>query len=149
MKNIMKKLKKYYKLIILCLVVLVVVVLSLFIYKNLFQQNKSNRLEGIENHQLTKKEVSKIKDTFNELEDVKSIDVYTNYKIIKIYLELKEDISLDDVKEKSNEVIEKISEKNLSFYDVEIFVECLDKESDQYPKIGYKYKTSSEFTWNR
>ena len=149
MKNILKVLKKYYKLIILCVVVLIVVILSLFIYKNLFQQNKSNRLEGIENHQLTKKEINKIEEKLYELDDVKSIDVYTNYKIIKIYLEIKKDINFDDVKEKSNELIEKISEKNLSFYDIEIFVECLDEESETYPRIGYKYKTSEEFTWNR
>ena len=118
MKNI---LKKYYKLIVLCLVVLIIIILSLFIYKNLFQQGQNNRLEGVENHQLTKKEKS----------------------------ELKENISFKDVKEKSNEVIEQISEKNLSFYDVEIFIECLDEDNEEYPKIGYKYKTSAEFTWNR
>jgi hypothetical protein len=149
MKNVLAKLKKYYKLILLCLVVIIIVILSLFIYKNLFQQGKSNRLEGIENHQLTKKEITKIEEKLYELDDVESIDVYTNYKIIKIFLELKEDIDFDDVEEKSNELIEEISEKNLSFYDIEIFIDCLDNKSEDYPKIGYKYKTSTKFTWNR
>lgn len=149
MKSFMKLLKKYYKLIIICLIVLIVVILSLFIYKNLFQQGKSNRLEGIENHQLTNKEIKNIEEKLYELDDVSNIDVYTNYKIIKVYLELNKDVDFDDVKEKSDELIEKISEKNLSFYDVEIFVDCLDEENETYPRIGYKYKTSTEFTWNR
>ena len=72
-----------------------------------------------------------------------------HYKIIKVYLELNKDVDFDDVKEKSNELIEEISEKNLLFYDVEIFVDCLDEENETYPKIGYKYKTSTKFTWNR
>ncbi len=149
MKNIIKKLKKYYKLIIVFIVILIVIILSLFIYKNLFQEGKSNRLEGIEEYNLSNKEISSIEEKLYELENVESIDVYTNYKIIKIFLELKEDIDFDDVEEKSNEIIEEISEKNLSFYDLEIFVECNDEESEVYPKIGYKYKSDSKFTWNR
>lgn len=149
MKSTMKKLKKYYKLIIAILIVLIIILLSLFIYKNLFQEGVSERLDGVENYKLTKEEISLVEEKLNELESVNSIDIYTNYKIIKIFLELSEDIDFKSVKEVSNEAIEKISKENLSFYDVEIFVDCVDEESDTYPKIGYKYKSNSEFTWNR
>lgn len=145
----MKKLKKHYKLIITILVIIIVFVLCLFIYKNLFQENGSNRLENIENYKLTKKEKDKVEEKLNEIGNVNSIDIYTNYKIIKIYLELKEDVDFEDVQKISNEAIEKVSSDNLEYYDVEIFVQTLNEESEVYPKIGYKYKTNSEFTWNR
>ena len=145
----MKKLKKYYKIIIAALIVIVILVLSLFIYKNIFQGSSSNRLENIENYKLTKKEKNSVKDKINELENIDNIDVYTNNKIIKIFIELKEDIDFDDVKEVSNELIESFSSDNLKFYDLEIFVTSKDKESKIYPMIGYKHKTNSEFTWNR
>lgn len=145
----MKKLKKYYKIIIAVLIVVVISILSFLIYINLFKENDSNRLENIDEHKLTKKEISKAKETFEELEQLKGIKVYTNNKIIKIYITLEEEVKLDEIDKLSKEVIDDFKEKNIKYYDIEIFVECLDKESKIYPKIGYKHKTNSEFKWNR
>lgn len=145
----MKILKKYYKLIVVILVILIIGVLSLVIYNNLFKQGTSNRLEGIEDYKLSKKEISKVAEKFREIEDIESVDVYTNYKIIKIMLVLNKEVDFNIVKEISNKAIQEFSEKNLSFYDVELFVNCNIKESEIYPKIGYKYKKNTEFAWNR
>ena len=145
----MKNFKKNYKLIIVILIAVIILVLSFLIYINLFEENDSNRLENIDEHKLTKKEISAAKETFHELEQIKNIKIYTNYKIIKIYITLEEEVSLEKINELSKEVLNDFKEKNLKYYDVEIFVECLDEESEIYPKIGYKHKTNSEFTWNR
>lgn len=147
----MKKnvLKKYSNLIICFAIIIILIVLIIFVYKNLFESNSSNRLENIENYKLTSNEINKVKEKINELEDIDSIDIYTNYKIIKIFVTLKEDIEFKALKKKSDECIELISEDNLGYYDLEIFIDSLDKNSKTYPKIGYKYKTSSSFVWNR
>lgn len=147
--KIVKFIKKYYKLLIVILVLIIIAVLGIFIYRQMFEVGVSNRLEGIEKHNLTKKEIKLVKEKLNEIENVDYIDITTNYKIIKIFLVLKEDVEFDEVKEICNESIEKFSEKNLSFYDLEIFVESKNKKSEIYPKIGYKYKTNLEFVWNR
>lgn len=149
MKKFMKQVKKHYKLIITVLVILIIAVFGIFIYKNIFQEGVSERLEGIENYKVTKKEINLVKEKINELEGVSSIDISTNYKIIKIFIELEKNVDFDKVKQISNDATKKFSEENLSFYDVEIFIDCLDEEIETYPKIGYKYKTNSEFTWNR
>lgn len=148
-KNSKFKNNKHVKYGIIGVVVVLVIVLGILIYKNLFSGSNSNRLEGIDNYKLTKNEINDVKDSFNELNDIDSIDVYTNYKIIKILIKLKNDIELDTLKEKANKSIEKISENNRGFYDIEIFVESNNEKSEVYPKIGYKYKTSSEFVWSR
>ena len=145
----MKKMKKYYKLIISILIVVVILILSFLIYINVFKESDSNRLENIDEHILTKKEILKAKETFGKLEQLKKIKIYTNYKIIKIYITLEEEVSLDKIDELSKKVIDDFKEKNLKYYDIEIFVDCIDDESKIYPKIGYKHKTNTEFTWNR
>lgn len=144
----MKKTKKWFKIIIIILILLIIFILGFLIYKNLFQEGVSERLEGIESYSLTKEEIKLVKDKLGELENIESIDIDTNYKIIKIFLELKEDVKFEDVKKISNEAITNFSEENLSFYDIELFVTSLSEES-LYPKVGYKHKTNSEFTWNR
>ena len=145
----MKKLKKYYKWLILAIVLIIVSVLLLLICKNLFNNEVSNRLEGADNHKITKNEIDLVKETLNEIEAIEDVNISTNYKIIKIFIEIKEDIDLKKIDEIATESLSGFSEKNLKFYDVEVFVECLNEESEIYPKIGYKHKSNSEFTWNR
>lgn len=145
----MKKLKKYYKWIILVVVIITIVVLSALICKNLFNNEVSNRLDGVEDHEITKNEINLVKETLDKIEVIENINISTNYKLIKIFIELKEDVELKDIDEIATESLSGFSEENLKFYDVEIFVECLNEESEIYPKIGYKHKSNSEFTWNR
>lgn len=145
----MKKIKDNYKIILVALIVIAFLVLGIFIYKNIFEESSSNRLENIEKYKLTKKEINSVKDTVNELKNIEDVEVYANNKIIKIFVELKEDIEFDDIKENSDKIIEKFSSKNLEFYDLEIFITSENEESKIYPKIGYKHKKNSKFTWNR
>ena len=141
----MKKNKK--KIIIITVIVVLTSVLLFLVYNSLFSSSNSTRYDGIENYELTKKEISSVKDKLNELDNVKSVDVYINSKIIKIILKLSEDIDLESVKTKANEALSGLSEDNLEYYDVEIFVDSLNEESEVYPQIGYKFKTNSEFSW--
>jgi len=145
----MKKIIKHYKLIIAILVVIVMLILSFLIYVKIFKESDSNRLEKIDEYKLTKEEISKVKETFDELEQIKKIKVYTNYKIIKIYVTLENEVNLEKIDELSKKSLDNFKEENLEYYDIEIFVDCLNEESKIYPKIGYKHKTNSEFTWNR
>ena len=78
---------------------------------------------------------------------MKSVDVYIDSKIIKIVVKLESDIDFEKVKEKANESLSGFSEENLTYYDVEFFVQSSNKESETYPQIGYKFKTNTEFSW--
>lgn len=139
--------KKMIKYIIITIVILIIVVFSFIIYKNIFASSNNTRYEGIENYKLTNNEINDIKDTIKELEKVKDIDVYIDSKIIKIVVTLNEDIEFDKVKTKANESLNKIKKENLTYYDVEFFVQTLNKDSKNYPKIGYKFKNNLEFSW--
>lgn len=139
--------KKMIKYIIIVSIVLLIIILSFIIYKNIFATSNSSRYEGIENYKLTNDEINAVKDIINELEQVKDVDVYIDSKIIKIVVSLNNDINFEEVKTKANESIKKIKEDNLTYYDVEFFVQSSNKESQTYPQIGYKFKTNSEFSW--
>lgn len=127
--------------------ILVVILIGFMIYKNLFAGTNSSRYDGIENYNLTNEEKNNITERINELDNVKSVDVYITSKIIKILVKLSDDVDFAKVQDVSNQVLSDISEDNLSFYDVEIFFESENKDSDVYPKIGYKHKKNTEFSW--
>lgn len=140
--------KNKIKLIIILVIVLIVLTLSFLVYKNIFASSSSNRYKDIEKHKITNNEINKFKDNFN-IDQVEDIDIYTNSKIIKIIVELKEDVDFDTISTVANNSINSFKEKNLKFYDVEIFVTSKNKESEIYPKIGYKFKNQEELAWNK
>jgi len=139
--------KNLIKYIILNIIIILIVVLGVLIYKNLFAGKESSRYKDIEKYELTNSEINIVKDKINELEGIKSVDIYTSSKIIKIVVKLNEDIDLDSIKNKANESISLFSEENLTYYDIEFFVTSKNEESEIYPQIGYKFKTNSEFSW--
>lgn len=128
-------------------VVILFIVLLILIYKNLFSSSNSNRYKGIENYKLTSAEKDFVKEKLNELGKVKSVEIYVKSKIIRIFVNLNEDVDFDMVKNVSNDLLEGFSEENLSYYDVEIFYESDNEESNVYPQIGYKHKSKTEFSW--
>ena len=143
----MKNKKRNIKIGVICGIVLLFIVIIALIYNLLFTSTKNTRLDDISKHKLTKKEISLVKEKIQELENVEDVDVFSNVKIIKIIVKLSEDVDFEAVKAKSNESIPLISEDNLKYYDVEIYYESNNKESEVYPKIGYKHKTQEAFVW--
>lgn len=138
---------KIIKYSIIVIILVIIAIASYLVYKNIFSGVENTRYEGIENYKLTSKEKNNVKEKLNEIENIKNVNIYTNSKIIKIHIILDKDTKFENVKEICNESLEKFSEENLKFYDVEVFVESNDKESSLYPQIGYKHKTNSKFSW--
>lgn len=139
--------KKYIKYIVLLVIIIVIFILGFFIYKNMFADVVNTRYKDIDSYKLTNNEKNSAKDKIKELENIKSVKIYIKSKIIKIVVNLEEDIDFNSIKTKANEVISSFSEKNLSYYDIEFFVASANKESEVYPQIGYKFKANEEFAW--
>ena len=142
--------------VIIIVVVLALAVMSLFgfiVYKNIFASAESKRYEGVDDNLLTQDEINGVKEVFKDLEQLDSIKVYLESnkneksKIIKIYITLSEDVEFDEMKKLCNSSVEKISEENLAFYDLEVFLSSKNEESEVYPQIGYKHISNEEFSW--
>lgn len=141
-----KKLKENKKMITIIGGIILLLIIVILIYKIFFSGSNSDRYSGINSHKLTKTEITNIKNTVHDIDKTKNVKVYTNSKIIRIFVNLAEDVEFDIVKEVANKTISKIDKKNLEFYDVEFFVQSKD-DSAVYPKIGYKHKSSDSFVW--
>lgn len=138
---------KKIKYCIISVVAIIIILLLVLIYKNVFASSNSSRYNGIENHVLSNDEKNSAKIKINELENVKDIDIHVDSKIIKIIVTLTDDIDFEKVKSKADEVVSSFKEKNLSYYDIEFYVDSKNEESEVYPQIGYKFKTNEKFSW--
>ncbi|MBQ9072046.1 MAG: hypothetical protein IJY25_02700 [Bacilli bacterium] len=139
--------KRVIKVVTIVLIILIAFLAIFMIYQNLFASSNNTRFDGVEDHKLTNDEINSTKDVFKQIEVINDIDIFVNSKIIKIIVNLKEDVDFEQIKTISNQALGNFSEENLSFYDVEIYIESMNEESEVYPQIGYKHKSNSEFSW--
>ena len=128
-------------------VIFLIVLLLFFIYLNLFKNNSSSRFKNASKYVLSNNEINSVKQEISDLDKVKKVSVKTNNKIINIYVKLEEDIEFDELSTVLNNTINNFKDKNLKYYDIEVFIDSENKKSEIYPKIGYKHKTSQEFVW--
>ena len=126
-------------------IVVVILLLLLSIFKNIFSSSDYSRTD--KKHTLSNNEKNSVKSKLEEIENVDSIKIYKNIKIIKIVINLSSDTDFEQVKKISNEAIESFSEKNLKYFDIEIYVDSENEDSEIYPQIGYKHKKNQEFSW--
>lgn len=145
-KNVKQKDKK--SKIMLTIVVTIIILLLLLFYLLFFKSN-SNNLRGcsITNYELTEKATSKVKNKIKEIEQVEKVDIYLNACIVKIIVNLKEDVEINVIKSKMTESLEEFDDEVLENYDLELFITSGNKESNKYPIIVSKHKSQKDFYW--
>lgn len=151
----MKFLKKPKFKIILLSIFVVIMILAFFGIKELIYPNSSidlygNRLEGIEEVSIKNDTITNIKELITKTEKTNSVDYYLTGRILKFIIDVKKDTELVDAKSMADNIIDKLSEKQQSFYDIEVFITSKESDgSELYPIIGSKHKDSLTFVWTK
>ena len=143
--------RKKIKLIIAFVIVILAVLAICIAYESIFANNNGkygNRLEGIEAVNIKTKQKNEIKKNIESLEISSSIKVYLTGKILKATVVVNDDIGLDKAKETYGKVMEKLSDDQKKYFDIEIF---LDKkgEDESFPTIGYKHHNKENISWTK
>ena len=148
--NFLKKHKVAFIVVGVCILL---IVLLFFAIKNTFFSNISDskygtRLDGIENYPISDALVTDIKNAVTENEAVNNISYDLEGRIINFVINVKKDTEIGAARESATKILEFLNEEYQAFYDIQVFITCEDAENTNYPSIGYKHKTSSEFKWN-
>ena len=147
----MRCIKKHKLLIgILVLFLIILIGILLIIGPSLFfNSNKlyGNRLNGIEEHKISDTTVNEIKNAIKEKDNIKDVNYKRVGRILNFEIKVSNDINIDETKSLSNIILEKIDDEDKKYYDIQLFL-VSDEESEIYPKIGYKHKTSESFVWS-
>ena len=104
-----------------------------------------NRLEDIKSHNISNSTINDIKDSLKGQEGVKSVTYSSEGRILNFIINFEDDYNIDSAKKTAEIIIEKISEKNLKYYDVQMY---LDSKSNDFPTIGYHSKGSDKISWS-
>lgn len=144
----MKAIKKNKKKILIGVIVLFVLLILYLVWTMLPNSSKSlygDRLDGIEDVEISDSDLSKIEKALEKENGVASANADIKGRLINFVVKLDEGVDPTIGDTLGSVVVDKFSEEELEFYDFQIF---LNGDLEQYPIIGYKHKTSDKFVWS-
>lgn len=149
----MKFIKKN-KFTILVIVTFVVLVIVAAVVKNVFFINTGqpvygNRLEGIEDVKIEDSQYDELEKNLKK--DKKVTDVVSNLdgKIVNVTITVKDDTSKKDAKKIGDKVLSNFDDKQLAFYDIQVFIKKDDSKQNDFPIIGYKHHKEKGLSWSK
>ncbi len=150
MKGIQNFIKNHKKGVIVGSIIFLIIIITLFtiffIIPSFGSNNYGNRLDGIEDHKISNSTIDKIKDNIEEKEGVTKVTYHNEGRILNFTIKVDGNTKPETAKEYATEIIKDIKEKDLKYYDVQIFLDSDDNTND-YPTAGYKHKTSDDIIW--
>lgn len=149
----MKFIKKN-KFTILVIVIFIVLVTLAAVVKNMFFINSGqpvygNRLDGIEDVEITDSQYKDLEKKLKENKSVVAVESNLDGKIINVIVSVKDDTSKKDAKKLADVVVGNFDKKQLAFYDIQMFIKKEDEKQNDFPIIGYKYHSKESFSWTR
>lgn len=154
----MKKIKKFLKehriftmlmaIVVVCLVLIITVLVNVFYMGN--GSNKyGNRLEGVENVQISDSRQSDFENNIANNEKVKKVDIRVQGKIVYITMQIEPGIKIEEAKSIALKTLDEFSDEEKSFYDFNFTLKQNSTEnSDGFLISGARNKNGTGLIWN-
>lgn len=141
------------KFVIVAIGVFLILVIIAFQVVNMFfpEEGKAlygDRLDGIEEVELSDKALSGIAAKIEEDAAVKEASVSVTGKIVEVIITVQDDTTVEAAKGLNTIILDSLKKKEKSFYDVQIFVKK-DTDAADFPIIGYKHHAKDSFSWTK
>ena len=141
------------KFVIIAIAVFLILVIIAFQVVNMFfpEEGKAlygDRLEGIEEVELSDKKLSSMSSAIEDDAAVKEASVSVAGKIVEVIITVQDDTTVDTAKGLNDIVLEQLDDDEKGFYDIQIFVKK-DTDAADFPIIGYKHHAKDSFSWTK
>ncbi len=135
-------------IIILTILLIAVIIFGIWFYNILFPHGDAygNRLDGIENVEITQDKYNAISSKIKEITNVVEVVNDIKGKVITFTVDIIEGGDINLVCDHTvNTLNELLTEEEKAFYDLQIIVSQTNE--DAIPVIGYKQNASDAFVW--
>jgi len=151
LKKLMSK-KKKILIVIIAIVVLVVLRLLYSMVASDTERLYGNRLNGMSKVELSKSELKDLVSSLETTDGVKKASYDQKGRIYNFIIEVEEDADLDKITDLSSNIVDKMSDKQKEYFDIQVFITCdgdSNKVKEDFPIIGYRHKGSdAKFYWS-
>ena len=150
--SIKKFIKSHKTLLIIIGIVLLILFAGILAYLKLSPDSKKdlygNRLDGIEEHPIEEKNINNMQSEMKEMEGIISVSYNLKGRLINIIIKIDPGVLKDTAIYYANKSLEYFPEEEKAYYDIQVFL-LAEGESEIYPMIGYKHKTSNGLVWKQ
>lgn len=145
---------KEHKFTVFVIVLFVFVVILLYFMYDLFFTNGGkpeygNRLDGIEEVEITKDNFSKMEEELKKNKSVSKVSFDVSGRTLNIIITVGNDVSVDDAKKIGAGSYDSLSEKQIKYYAIQLFIKKEDSSKNNFPIIGYKQKEVKDISWTK
>ena len=154
MKNTKKFLKEHRIFTMLMAVVVVCIVLIITVLINVFYMGNGsneygNRLDGIEEVEISKSKESDFENNVANNDKIKKVDLHVQGKIIYITIEVETGVKLEEAEGIALKSLDNFDEKELAFYDFNFTLkQDATDNNDGFVISGAKNKNGTGLVWN-
>lgn len=132
-----------------CILVFLIV---LFIFLKQFmvdptKDSYGDRLSGIEKVRINDDRMNDMVNELSKDSKVNKITYRIKGRLVNIIISVN-DYPIDDAKGLANKTLEYFKDEEKKYYDIQVLLDS-EKDSDGYPTIGYKHKTSDNLVWKQ
>ena len=148
--NFIKKNKILVALILITLIFMVSLLIIVFSNLSFGDNNEyGNRLKDIEKYPIADEMITNIKDEISSFDKVESITYNLEGRLVNFIIKIDDALIEEDARNYGGRIIERLTEDIKGYYDVQVLIDSNNEESEIYPIVGYKHKTSSMLVWKQ
>ncbi len=144
-----KKNKILVSLLVIAIVFFAAIMIIIFSNLSIGNNEYGNRLDNIEKYPISDETINEIKTDISSYEKVTSVSYNLEGKLANFILTVDDSLEEETAKNYANKILENLSDDVKSYYDIQVLVDSDNKESEVYPIIGYKHKTTDMFVWKQ
>ena len=134
-------------ILITCFIAIIVVASTFFITDN--KSNYGDRLDHIEEYEITEEFKSSYIDSLKENKIVSDVSLRTSGRIIYVTIKYNADTSMDEAKSVAAKSMELFSERILSYYDISLTILSVgEKENEGFTLMGARNTNGNGVVWN-
>lgn len=149
----MKNFIKNNKVTVVAFIICVIFVILVFAVKLTFFPNEGtaiygDRLDGIEEVEITDKQQEDIIKSLEDKDEVKKVSCDIKGRTLNVLITVNDDVELDPAKALTSSITDNLEEDQTSYYDIQVFI-SKDNDDTRFPIIGYKHQNKDEFSWTK
>ena len=145
---------KEHKFTVFVIILFIVAVIFLYFMYDLFFTNSGkpeygNRLDGIEEVEITKDDLSKIETELKKNKNVSNVSSNISGRTLNIIITVDDGLGVDDAKKIGQNSYSSLSEKQIKYYAIQVFIKKKDEAKNNFPIIGFKQKEQTSISWTK
>lgn len=149
----MKNFIKNNKVTVVAFIICVIFVILVFAVKLTFFPNEGtaiygDRLDGIEEVEITDKQQEDIIKALEDKDEVKKVSCDIKGRTLNVLITVNDDVELDPAKALTSSITDNLEENQTSYYDIQVFI-SKDNDDTRFPIIGYKHQNKDGFSWTK